>query len=360
MAEMQVVDRALRDGTLMSMLDPPLRRRIVERVPRAKRFVLTDPASVRFGEIVKASEGLMLGNTQFALPPFDDCYIEVNNSLLYQAAGKPVAMGKQGEADTDNRVGFLVHKRASDGAWEVVTFSITHNGDCAMGPFVYYRYGHRPSCSLSGLIDIIHRQSRDEYARIKAISPQLEVWARLALLLGSGLSELPSEEVRLQIEHEWTMQPTFEFAWPYRSADQYACSTGDIRNLLCLLLLLNQPQLYKLVSVKHSHGLYKGRRTVYAGHSVVEISLGQRKLARRIFDNMGPRNSPKRHEVRGHFAHWHLRDGCTHDWPVLPDIGDDDTPRWSCKHCQGLRVWREHHLRGDASKGFVEQEYKLT
>ena len=156
------------------------------------------------------------------------------------------------------------------------------------------------------------------------------------------------------------MQPAFDKRhWPYRSAVNYTCSVGDVRNLVCLLLLLNQPMLYSATSVGHSHGLYKGKRQVYAAHSLIEITLGQRKQARRILTHMGPRKPPIRHEVRGHFAHWRLKEGCTHDWPMLPAI-EDAVPRWTCKRCGGLRVWREHFVRGSAEEGWSDHEYRLT
>jgi hypothetical protein len=35
-------------------------------------------------------------------------------------------------------------------------------------------------------------------------------------------------------------------------------------------------------------------------------------------------------------------------------------PRWRCDNCQGIRVRRQKFDRGDAAKGWVVKEYKVT
>jgi hypothetical protein len=65
------------------------------------------------------------------------------------------------------------------------------------------------------------------------------------------------------------------------------------------------------------------------------------------------------HTVKGHFAHFNQRDGCEHAWPTMPNVGDDNVPRWHCTCCSGLRVWKNDYHTSNGTVGFTTTEYAV-
>lgn len=137
---------------------------------------------------------------------------------------------------------------------------------------------------------------------------------------------------------------------------------GEVRNFIVILLLLNQPSRIQMTQVSRTHGLRRGRRVVYAAHSIVELELGRMRDYRRLCAHYPTdRASPRRHEVRGHLTHLGGRKtGCAHTWPEVPTASATGVPTWTCTTCGRVRRWKRAHQRGDATRGFTTKEYEIN
>lgn len=320
------------------------RKRITAALPRARRFVLSVKASERLGHFIRECEDLVLDNQQFALAPYPVTYIELNCRAAYEAAGKRLWSNggtRDNDPHADETVGYLIDGR------RISVFTRTRAGEFGMGPFQFHDGTGFPSM-------------RFEPVDMPPNAPADSDWLRLATMLGTGLFAISGDDVRRAILARWTLQPAITEPEVYRHFKTAQCSAGDLRNIIAILLLLNQPHVIRLIGQQPRPHIAHGKRVVYAAHNVVEIELGRRREhMRRLFRHWSDRASPRRHEVRGHFAHYRLAEGCTHQWPFMPEAGEDGQPRWRCGACGGWRVWRASHERGDASRGFVTKEYSL-
>lgn len=322
-----VIDQALRDSyrTLWDW------RPVAQLLPKARRFLLNDEASHRLGEVIRDTEDLILEHHQFALPPYPVTYIEFNIDTMQRALGREVSSY---DGPMDVQIGYLVS------GLSVRSFVRASDGRHTIGPFILHKGdGLRGSMRLPE--EIGH-----------------ERWARLCIFLGSSIHALPNNELRATLLRDWALKPACKFKY---TPEVCAGATGDLRNLFAILLLLNQPHIVNVTPVARRTGLSRGKRMVYAAHSIVNIELGRRKNYRKLLQKGLPRRSPRRHEVRGHFTHWGTKDGCVHQWPIMPsEAPKTGAPTWTCKLCGGKRTWREAFERGDAGVGFVTKEYDLS
>jgi hypothetical protein len=310
-------------------------------LPRTRRFIMDENAARRAGEIVRAAEGMMLSNAQFALPPFPDIYLEMNSHVFLQAAGKAQSSPTDLNGNpTDHMVGFLM---TGDNLYVVAAGQRSETGLWGSGfaPWFYKRGGGRD--------DYIPAAGQDQYLG-KAI-----------LLLGSSIHST-DEPVISEIAGNWRIRQLFpQHPQLYtKKANTLTDCAGDVRTLICLLLILNQPRHLKLLPVGPRRGIRGGRPVVYAAHSVVSLELGTTREWVKLLSVQTDRSSPRRHEVRGHFRNVGGRDACEHVWPTEPTTSEwSSAPVWTCTACGRRRIWLHAHERGDASRGFVTKHYEV-
>jgi hypothetical protein len=99
--------------------------------------------------------------------------------------------------------------------------------------------------------------------------------------------------------------------------------------------------------------MFRGKRQVFAAHSIVKIALDRREQMFKTFQ-VPDRDGPRRHQVRGFFRHLHKVEGCDHAFPMVPTDG-----KWVCATCGTTRVWVKEHERGDAAKGYATKDYEF-
>jgi len=132
--------------------------------------------------------------------------------------------------------------------------------------------------------------------------------------------------------------------------------SGIMATFICAMLMLNQPSVHEIVRVEASRGMVRGKVVPYRAHNTVALKLGTKP--RTIKDWLtGERGSPRRHEVRGHWVNFRKTTGCEHEFTELEPF---DNTRHECCKCGQRRSWKPHFERGDAGKGFVTKDYRVT
>lgn len=287
---------------------------------RSRHFIFTPEASHRLGEIIDTCGAQMIENAQFALPPHPVTYIEIDLKLLFNGLYKDTA------PISPKTLAFLITEES------IVPFIEIDEG-ALLCAFSYHKH---KSDRINFVVEGDHE--REKFELTKAI-----------LMLGNTHHKL---EDPLVLNQEWGVGDTYGKV--NYTPDMIKAHIGEFRVALCALLLLNQPNTIHLEPIKSRKNLGINGRKRYAAHSTVNINLGERKQYKKYFGHV-LRSSPRRHEVRGHFAHYHCKPNCEHEWPTMPN----EDMQWCCKHCGGLRVWRKAHTRGDAGVGFVTKNYEV-
>jgi hypothetical protein len=140
-------------------------------------------------------------------------------------------------------------------------------------------------------------------------------------------------------------------------------AAGDLRNIIAILLLLNQTNDYTYVDLPMEKGHMVGRTPrALTSHRVIKIHLSPVKKIIRIGKRAGMVYR-RRHDVRGHFCRNKLArlaeesfgvcKGVTHDWNEI------DVNQWGCLKCGGLKWWKVAHERGHFL-GTVDAKYEVT
>jgi hypothetical protein len=334
---MHVIQDALREIPRHLIAD---HKAITQAWPRARSFVFSDAASTWVGGFIRDCEDLILTHQQFAIPPYPTTYLEFNCRLAYEALGRPQSTAR-GSPFEDDRVGYLLDA----GRWW--TFSRQRDGKSGIGPLVY-----TDGPDVQQWWPLRDRRGPD-------IEPH--VWAKLACFLGSSIHAMPSEAVRQALHARFGIGAAIANGAIYKQTDTYTHSMGDGRNILALLLLLNQPKAFTLSPNQPRPLIQRGKRVVFTAHHTVEIRLGAKPAPmRRLFHAYSDRHMPW-HEVMGHFVHRHIAPGCTHAWPIEPEERAEGEPtRWRCRLCGGLRTWRTYPSgHGSPREGVVTKDYAV-
>lgn len=314
-----------------------LRTALNFRLREAKRFVLTEEAAVRVGEAIASYPEMLVEHGQFARPPFDNCWIEFPSQKFHNAIvpGSDKLVSEM----TDTHVGYLFSNgRAYVGA-------TTGRGDANFSPF---------AVDLNMPSDF---QTELDIANGLGVS-------RMALddlYWGTTMARnLPREIVRaFRAQHRVILTMTSKMQEMMRKQGEgsnfiHGCA-GEIRNIVGLLLMLNQPRLIKYIGEQSQYRAvtHRGTRQML-GHSVIELDLDRKPKTVILGRPQGTHASPRRHEVMGNYAHRNLSALCEHYWEP------EDDNHWTCANCGGRRWWRKAHQRGDASLGIMTQERHLV
>lgn len=130
---------------------------------------------------------------------------------------------------------------------------------------------------------------------------------------------------------------------------------SELRYLVAALALLNEVPVEFVPFRPKGMALVKSRMRPFMSSSVVSITVpASRRRLKEIDDLMSARSEAAkkaRHEVRGHFRHVKkLPSKHPERWEQATDR--DGLPVW--------RTWIDHHLRGSAELGWVEQKYAVV
>lgn len=310
---------------------------------QARRFIFDEHASLHVGHFIRDCGDLILLNRQFAIPPFETTYLELEIRKVHEGVGKGTSDRIWGPQTSDTKIAFLTHR---DAVYVMAASEKTPNGTLATWS---YHLNGQYSC---GPIFPDEPLNLDD---------PFDHWLRAALLLGTTIHDLPDEETRSAIIHNTRIVCNFDepLTKPHRW-NLLISAFGEIRTLWAALLLLNQQHNVETVHVPWKSGILRGKRHVYAAHRMVKIDLHEKPI-RRVFGPSMVHTPRRRHEVKGHFMHWDCVAHCVHQWPMMPEIEPGhDRPRWQCMKCGGWRTWRKDHIRGHGAVGFVTKDYRVT
>lgn len=329
-----LLDDALRQPIADQLLSPGYVTTLKNVRHTIRRFVFDEDASIKAGRFATECADLVCENAEFALAPFPNTYIEIDFAAAIAASSRGIIFD-----DVAPRMGFVFLETG-----EVFVCS-GETDKASFVPFVYRRKDERDPETAERqqyLRDfLIGEVSDDLLERVDHFAHRLtDIWSvdDLAPLLSDDLRTLMRREAR-----------------------------GGFKRALAALLLLNQKRDVRLAQVSGGRTISKGKLRPYMAHTVVSIDLSGNSV-RGLF-HIDDRASPRRHEVRSHYLHYGIIEGCSHEWTAYstPETEKKDivklgrkVPRWRCEHCSGLRVRRQKFDRGDAAKGWVHKEYKVT
>lgn len=329
---MHVVDRALiRERKLRAVQFARMVKDVERVLPKARRFVFDKAASAFTGRFIREFGSALLRNRQFAIPPFEQTYVEYDAQALSEALGRAKSSELLSEGAPDSRLGFLV-----DGN-HVWTFVENSDGLAGIFPVEFWT----DTTPTRGLF------SNDL---------GYDKWRKLAYTLGTTLHEIEDWETM----NDW--YSNIDFGVPkdleilLTRQDLAVGGNGTVRDYIAVLLMLNrQKDRVSLKQIPARGVIYKGKRRTYMAHSLVTIDVEDYHHIAQSYQRTHTRESPRRHQVRGFFRHLHRVHGCEHDYPLTPNEN-----RWTCRRCGTVRVWVEAHERGDAGKGYRTKEYQVT
>ena len=293
---------------------------------QAQRFVFDEPASEWIGRFLRESPDLVLQNMDFAIPPYETVYIELDQT----AAEKGVAASLKNPFS--DRRGYLIMR----GGDEILS-TCRIGGRHAMLPF---------------MLSLNSRRSET----VGSDSADYEAWVNSMghFLFGENVLDDAPFEQREELAQRFDWRAIIDLD-DEESRQFMVAHTGDLGLVIASLLLLNQRRNVQIVDVPASRRLIGNKTWAYARHNKVSIGLDPGAAVHGAF-RVEDRASPRRHAVRGHFAHWYISENCEHDWVAL----DGDDKRWACSKCGGRRVWRKPFHRGDAEKGYATKDYEVN
>ena len=360
----------------------------------ANRFVLTEEGTRRYAEVMRDIPDMIAVHQEFALQPYETMWVECDARVVFETTSK-----KPSDELADLRIGYLFHNNT--------VYSVSDsNEELGVGLMPIKYHLHRPwkleeqikfaeqaGISRLGLVGwfwgsvMRHWLVNAELANtaleklrqggsitIPKGSP-VEVFDKVWQEIGlekkkeygpETLAYGPNDEQNLTLAK--TLRNSHTASWlneewilrsPVHSRKALIDgSAGDLRNIVTILLLMNQPSVISYVQeVGFGKGFSKGKLRNYVSHNVVTINVDPKPIIQRLSIGTG---SPHRHHlVRGHFcqnadARNGSRRGCEHQWE------QDDDKHWHCVTCEGKRWWRKDHSRGDSFIGVVDKQYAIV
>lgn len=335
------------------MVKPDEFRRIVASRYSVKRCVFSPKASLLLGELAFESPDIIVDNRQFAIPPFDNMYVELDYSAMIQDEEYKIASQAVGESVTKALIGYLILGGTDVyvmGSYEDV-FGGSHFGIMP----VKYTINHTdtPKDFFSSIHPIRPFTADDDFTVLSEFYPNLIPQELMKLLLLTGAVT----NHRAVIKNHRSILNTYgvhlnSLAISDDVSSALEFSQGQLFWLLGAILLMHQRPLVNYVDVPATSRIIKGKRKAYASYKIIEIDLGKVKTIRRAFQST-PHGSPIGYEIPNHYRHRHgLEHGCGHEWSSRDEKG-----HWHCLRCGRLRYMVKEHAAGDSSRGWSHADY---
>jgi hypothetical protein len=317
----------------------------------ATRYTFDKEASYYLGEFIRDFGEFIVDNREFAIPPNDRCYIEIDLLEMHSAIYEEMSEHIQGEHE--KLLGFLI-----DG---------NHVYHCASMIWLHRASGEYRESQQFTPISMDMNTPTDEYEFLKHLKDDLEEdqkeidigMQRVHYFLGDTTDEIEDLDKLFAILHENTVHihdcenlPRDVIMREFTEMQ----GGGLLRTLWAAILLIHQKRGTNIMSVPRKTGLVKGKRHVFDAYKVIKLEVcpSAQEMRKRVL--AGRRSSPIDHPVKGHYAHWHKNEDCVHIW--VRD--EEDEFRWDCRECGCIRRYRKATRRGDIRLGSVSRDYELV
>lgn len=337
----------------MNVVLPESTRVVMQAKYKARRYQF-DPEVIRAAAmLIKDHPNILLDNFQFALPTYENMYMEVDINEFQEALGAPTTSDILKISERDKIIGYII----SDNTIRTI-LTTTENSNPVVAQIVHTMNDHTPVPGCRPVSGLLHKrmQTTETDELIKDELPHLQdSTLALAHLLGTTLSNPRANLTQQQADElQRRFQVWVPHGLPKRMFERAMVgSMGEIRTVLMFLLWLNQPKVVELSHQSATRRWRHARQISYAAHHVVKLksNLNRKKIIRAF----GGARPPRRHEVSAFWRNFEKTSGCIHDWPIFPD----EREHYHCSKCSQWRTRVSQHERGDATLGFVTKEYKV-
>lgn len=319
---------------------PDLAKRIREAMYGAHKFVLTSEAAQKVGEAIRAYPEMLVINGQFAIPPFPITWIEMPTQSLIRGLGMEYGPG---QPKTDLSIGYLIvgdkaYCAANVDDEEAIFLPIEYHLNSPMSP-----QAEKAFCDFYK----VSRTSIDKF-----------LWGGTFSSFVKGKRALRANHTVRMVQRDRGLIED-----PTHWRNLLSGSAGDLRNILGILLMLNQPAKYiRTFDQRQKRSISSKGPKVYMAHSTIELTLNRRPIRQLLTRNKekGTHASPRWHPVKGHLCQDKVarEGGCDHgggEWWC-----EYEPRKWECLECGGKRWWREFpNGRGSAAIGFVDSTHRV-
>ena len=288
---------------------------------------------------------------QFAIPPYPQVFVQIDFEAYLRGRQQPP------DSKSDTHVAYFLE----DGLWRhVMSFAADDKRGRSpkMLPFVFEDRQPAPpmDARTSRVIEIARQKVSAGIGR--DLSP-LE-FHRMEMGTLPEIDPGAEEEQGCGALDHWSiaLAQDFEDEFDDPLATVLVEQRGDVALALAAILLLNRPK-NDLVSWEEQppgFSVIGDRVCEYGTHNTVHLRLDPDRIVRKLKREAVEHARHRRHEVAGHFYHYpkRLKSSCAHEWQEVEER------KWRCPKCGLHRVWKEHHLRGDAGLGWVNKHYEVT
>lgn len=314
---------------------------VVKAAISAKRFFFDQRAVEHLATTIRNAPELIADNQQFAIAPYPVMYVEFNFPHFYETL-----TGRTTDPSGDAVVGYLFDRNT---VYVLAGGNEAELTDRRLPSLIPLAYHLNSSWEVQDQLDFCNE--------VKTSRMQLDSFTW-------GETYLELDEIRrrsLRDNHSCSLLLSSDKrlirAWDILVNS----SSGDLRNILIILLLMNSPKIIEYVSsVPKSKHFKKGKLRQYMDYNVVSININPVDELRRI-GGSSDRSTPRAHGVKGHYcynasARAGSIAGCQHHWIEFADKESN----WLCANCNGVKWFRRDHMRGDASLGYVDKDYVIT
>jgi hypothetical protein len=358
----------------------PFYRKVNGLFVGANRFIFDKTASQKAGEVALNVADLVFENSQFAKAPYPTTFIELDYEAFWDVVNPGIPFHWDGSTydgrrpleseSLDYRLGYLIHNNM------VYCTSYQETNET---PFYWSPVSielNRPQTPLItsdvDWSDVRWCVQKMGSSIIHLFSNMVNSPMRVNLNKNKATFEWPKEKseeiddmladgkimrviMNLINQHNIFIHPmTNNLPAEYSDKILYN-SRGDLRNILTLLLLLNQPSNVVGFQKKAAgRMIVHGKLKAFSAHNVVTISLDKPVQYLKQTYITTVRSSPRRHDVRGHYLNYDKNNNCEHLWEQF------DETHWKCKKCEQRRVWRDSYARGSALVGVLTKDYKVA
>lgn len=309
------------------------------RLREAQRFVLDEDASFMVGALIKRAAPLILRQHEFARPPFDPTWVEMNFPAYIRGLEREPSSD---ESDPDWRVGYFF------GGGNVIFAVETRRIKPMIMPYWFQFHRTQPMEEELALATTLGLSRHNLRQTIMGMDGLTEEWLRSA------------EGDNFFSQFPLIISPTIVKELGMSRAnirDMLTSGAGSLKQAVTLALLLTRPgrEVVHLTEVGHRRAIVRGKAVTLLSHHKLTLHLAVPKSIAKVVDALHTTGEHHRyHAVRGHWAQTRRKvAGCQHDWEPIT------VNRYHCLRCPAKRWWRTDHHRGDLSLGEVTKSYEV-